>query len=177
MAGIREAAMSGIEITRRDLGSAELRREAGRATSAKAARRLIALALVVDGKSREEAARTAGMDRQTLRDWVHRYNAEGVAGLVDRKQAGRTPRLDAEKKAKVLGWVEAGPDMATDKVVRWRRKDLSRKIKESFGIELKERAVGSLLKAAGYRRLSVRPRHPAADAQAEEAFKKTSRGR
>ena len=66
-----------VAVTRKELGAGELRREAGRCRDARAARRMLALALVLEGSSREEAARAAGMDRQTLRDWVHRCNAEG----------------------------------------------------------------------------------------------------
>src|SRR5206468_5113727 len=73
-----------IAITRHEPGAGDLRREAARCRDAKAARRMRALALVLEGSSRVEAARPAGMDRQTLRDWVHRYNAEGLAGLRDR---------------------------------------------------------------------------------------------
>lgn len=73
-----------IRITRVDLDAAGLRRAARGASDAAAARRMLALALVLEGKSRAEAAHAAGMDRQTLRDWVHRYNEEGLAGLSDR---------------------------------------------------------------------------------------------
>src|SRR3954467_15609312 len=72
----RRGALTGA-VPRRELGAGELRREAGRCRDARAARRMLALALVLEGASREEAARAAGMERQTLRDWVHRYNAEG----------------------------------------------------------------------------------------------------
>ena len=71
-----------VAVTRKELGAAELRREAGRCRDARAARRMLALALVLEGGSRAEAARAAGMDRQTLRDWVHRYNAEGLWSLL-----------------------------------------------------------------------------------------------
>src|SRR6187549_338277 len=64
-----------IAITRHEPGAGDLRREAARCRDARAARRMLALALVLEGSSREDAARAAGMDRQTLRDWVHRYNA------------------------------------------------------------------------------------------------------
>ena len=47
-------------------------------------RRLMALALILEGQSRTEAARQSGMERQTSRDWVHRYNAEGLSGLSSR---------------------------------------------------------------------------------------------
>src|SRR5690242_21380859 len=75
-----------VAITRRELGGGELRREAARCRDARAARRMLALAL--EGGSREAAARAAGMDRQSLRDWVHRYDAEGLAGLRDRRRPG-----------------------------------------------------------------------------------------
>ena len=90
-----------VEITRLDMSPAELRREAARLKDARAARRLLAIALVLEGSDRTRAAEACGMDRQTLRDWVHRYNSEGVEGLSNRKSAGRTPRLDAEQKAKI----------------------------------------------------------------------------
>ena len=78
-----------IAITRHELGADELRREARRCRDAAASRRMLALALVLEGSSRAEAARAAGMDRQTLRDWVHRYNAGGRCRL------GRNPRAIA----------------------------------------------------------------------------------
>jgi putative transposase len=79
-----------VGITRRELGAGDLRREAGRCRDARAARRMLALALVLEGCSRETAARHTGMDRQTLRDWVHRYNEAGLAGLRDRPRPGRS---------------------------------------------------------------------------------------
>src|SRR3954449_1446149 len=79
-----------VAITRKELGAVELRREARRCRDTAASRRM--LALVLEGGSREEAARAAGMDRRTLRDWVHRYDAEGLAGLRDRPRSGRRPR-------------------------------------------------------------------------------------
>ena len=82
-----------IAVTRRELDAGGLRREAARCRDARAARRMLALALVLEGASREDAARAAGMDRQTLPDWVHRYNEEGLVGLRDRPRSGRRPRL------------------------------------------------------------------------------------
>ncbi|MGI3213305.1 IS630 family transposase [Roseovarius tibetensis] len=77
---------------------------------------------------RKTAAETCGMDRQTLRDWVHRYNAYGLAGLSNRRSAGPKPRLSAEQKAELARMARGGPDPAVDGVVRWRRVDLQRKI-------------------------------------------------
>jgi transposase len=163
-----------VAITRLNMSAAELRREAARLKDAKAARRLLAIALVLEGSDRTHAAETCGMDRQTLRDWVHRYNAEGVEGLCNRKSAGRTPLLGPEERAKIAALVEAGPDPDRDGVVRWRRIDLKRKIEDLFGVTMHERTVGKLLAGLGYVRLSTRPQHPKSDPEAQEDFKKAS---
>jgi transposase len=126
----------------------------------------------MDGYPRATAAELAGMDRQTLRDWVHRFNAEGLEGLSDRLRPGRPASLSAEQMKKVEGWVEAGPDLKTDGVVRWRRIDLVERIKAKFNVTLDVRTVGRLLRALDFRRLSVRPQHPESDDAAQEAFKK-----
>jgi transposase len=135
---------------------------------------MLALALVLEGYSREEAARHAGMDRQTLRDWVHRYNAEGLAGLRDRPRSGRKPRLTSEQGAELAAAVERGPGPDRDGVVRWRRVDLKALLKAHYGVELHERSVGKLLPRLGFARLSVRPKHPLSDPAAQEVFKKAS---
>ncbi len=97
-----------VEITRMELSAADLRREAARAKDAKASRRMLALAFVLDGRTRTEAVESCGMDRQTLRDWVHRYNEEGLAGLIDRSLPGRTPMLSAEQMRELAAIVETG---------------------------------------------------------------------
>ncbi len=165
--------MVAIAITRTDLTAAKMRTAAARSRDAQAARRMLAIALVLEGVDRKTAAQTCGMDRQTLRDWVHRYNAEGLAGLSNHRGAPRPRRLDPGQAAELVSWLEAGPDPAVDGVVRWRRQDLQARIAERFGVELHERTVGKYLAALGYRRLSVRPRHPRTDPEAREDFKKT----
>jgi transposase len=164
-----------IKITRYDLDAAGLRRAARRAPSVAAARRMLALALVLEGASRTEAAQAAGMDRQTLRDWVHRYNEEGLAGLADRHGASGPKRfLSPEQEAEVAGWVRRGPDLAEHGVVRWRRADLARAIEAEFGIVLAERSISTVLRRLGFRRLAVRPRHPGHDGAAQASSGATS---
>jgi transposase len=163
-----------LAITRPGLSAEELRVAARRTKDSDQARRLLAVALVLEGTSRTEAARVTGMDRQTLRDWVVRYNAEGVAGLRDRPRPGRPGQLTAAQLAELERLVEAGPDIAVHGVVRWRCVDLRAEIKQRFAVEVSERHVGRLLRQLEFTRLSVRPRHPEADAAAQEAFKKTS---
>ena len=88
---------------RGDVSSEELRRLARLEADGRVACRLIALANARDGMSRELAAKQAGMDRQTLRDWVIRFNAEGVVGLGDRPRSGRPPLLGDGQMASAAG--------------------------------------------------------------------------
>ena len=164
-----------LAITRAELTAADLRRQAARTRDAKAARRMLAIALVLEGHSRTEAATSCGMDRQTLRDWVHRYNAEGLAGLSDRPgRPGPKPRLSPAQEAELERWVETGPDLARHGVVRCRRVDLRDLIEQRFGVRLHERTVGKLLRRLDFRHLSVRPQHPDSSPAGQEAYKKTS---
>ena len=166
-----------VAITRTELSAADLRREAARTRDAKTARRMLAIALVLEGRPRGEAAAQCGMDRQALRDWAHRYNAEGIAGLSDRPgRPGPKPCLSPAQEAEVERWVEAGPDPAEHGgLARWRRTDPRDLIERRFGPRLHERTVGKLLRRLRFRRLSVRPRHPESDPAAQEAFKKLRR--
>src|SRR3954451_11523300 len=142
-----------VAITRKEPGAVGLRREARRCRDAAASRRMLALALVLEGASREEAARAAGMDRETLRDRVHRYNEEGTPGLRDRPRSGREPRLTPGQEAELAAAVERGPDPDRDGVVRWRRIDLKALIETRFAVRLHERTVGKVLRRLGFTRL------------------------
>ena len=162
---------------REDYSAAELRGLAAATKNANQSRRLLSLAAVLNGMNRTEAARIGGMERQTLRDWVHRFNAHGPDGVVDSWCKGPEPRLAEEQRTEIAQLVETGPDRAVHGVVRWRRIDLQRVILERFGIAYHERTIGKLLKRLGFSHISARPRHPAQDARTIEAFKKTSRPR
>ena len=166
-----------VAVTWRDLDAAGLGRAAARERDAAASRRMLALALVLEGASRTEAARSAGMDRQTLRDWVIRYKEEGLPGQLRplRDRVGEVgPKRRLTPEAEVAEWVRQGPELARDGVVRWRRADLARRIAQRFGITLAERTVGTVLRRLGFRRLVTRPRHPGHDAAAQASFSATS---
>jgi transposase len=165
---------SGVQITRTDHTSAELRGLVRRCSDGDQVRRLLALALVLDGRSRTEAAALNGMDRQTLRDWVHRYNAEGIEGLKSRAIPGRPPALSETQMAELRELVIEGPDPAVHKVVRWRCVDLQAEVARRFQVEVHENTIGRWLHELGLTRLQPRPVHPQKDPEAETAFKKTS---
>jgi len=156
---------------RTDYSAADLRRLAGRRSDANQSRRLLSLAAALDGMCRADAAWIGGMDRQTLRDWVHRFNAEGPDGLIDRKAPGPKCRLDARQLDTLADLVETGPDPDKDGVVRWRRADLKRVIKEWFDVDYHERHVGHILHELGFSHISARPQHPLQEPGAIETFR------
>jgi transposase len=159
-----------IAITRTDLDASGLRLAAARSRNAAASRRMLALALVLEGHTRTEAAQAAGMDRQTLRDWVHRYHEQGLAGMANLPNSGAPPRkLTAEQETIVVEWVP----LEQHKVVHWRLVDLRDEIARTFGVQLHERMVGKLMVRLNFSWVSVRPRHPKQDAEAQETHKKT----
>ena len=162
---------------RDDYDGPTLRQLAKVCADANQTRRLLALAVVYDGGRRSAAAELGGVTLQIVRDWVLRFNAEGPAGLIDRKAPGRVAKLDAAQRRALAERVERGPIPAVDGVVRWRLKDLAQWIFEEFSIALDETTVSRELRALGYARLSARPRHYAQNGPAMEAFKKTSRTR
>ena len=159
---------------RTGFSSVDLRRLAAATRHANQSRRLLSLAAVLDGMDRTTAARIGGMDRQTLRDWVHRFNAHGPDGLKDNWSSGNPSRLSADQQAELARLVETGPNQVVDGVVRWRRVDLQRIISERFGVTYHERTVGRIIKALGFAHISARPRHPGQDEQIIAAFKQTS---
>jgi transposase len=166
--------MSSVPL-RGDFDAAAVRRLARGAVDADQARRLLAIAAVYEGMSREAAARLAGMDRQTLRDWVHRFNDEGAAGLVNRAAPGNSRLLRREQEAELAEIVEAGPASAgLGHLARWRCADLKALISERWGVDYHERTIGKLLDRLGFSHITTRPQHYRQDEAAMEAFKKTS---
>ena len=166
--------MPSVVQLRDDYDAAELRKLAKRSRDPRQIRRLLALAAVYDGMGRAEAAKVGGMDRQTLRDWAHRFNEDGPDGLTNRPGAGRPRRLTDDQMRALAAIVETGPDPAVDSVVRWRRIDLKRVIEERFGVVYSERAISDLLARLAFSYISGRPQHPRQDQRVLEAFKKTS---
>ena len=104
-----------VRVTRQEFTAADLRLASAKCRDGAQVRRLLAIAMVLEGQPRSQAASLNGMDRQTLSDWVHRYNAEGIDGLRSRQSPGRAPALTAAQKAELREWVIQGPDPCTDR--------------------------------------------------------------
>mgnify|MGYP003337026934 FL=1 len=152
---------------------AVLRKLAKDEKDVRVSRRLLAIANELDGMSRADAARSAGMDRQTLRDWVIRYNENGVAGLTDHKSSGRRPMLTLDEQAELLAIVMAGPDPEKDGFCAFTRDDLVTVARKKFGKSMHPTSMGKLLKRLGLSRQKARPSHPMKDPAAAAAFKKS----
>ena len=163
--------MAGIKL-RTDFSADELRVLARKSTDGKQLRRLMAIACILDGMSRTQAAAVGLMDRQTLRDWVHRFNTEGPDGLIDRKSPRPTPKLTEQQQSQFKEIVLAGPDLEEHGVVRWRCADLVKVIKAKFKVDYHESTVGKLLHSQGFAHISARPQHPKQDPKVIATFKK-----
>jgi transposase len=164
--------MPALEI-RKDRTPVMLRKLAKAEADARVARRLLAIANALDGVDRKAAAEAAGMDRQTLHDWVIRYNEYGIDGLVDRWGGGRPPRLEPGEQAELFTIVMTGPDPEVDGICAFTREDLVRICEQRFGKTMHPGSMGRLLRSLGLSRQKARPSHPQKDPASQEAFKKS----
>src|ERR687898_2839853 len=157
---------------RDDLTPEALRRHARHEANRRAALRMLAIANALEGTSRAEAARLAGMERQALRDAVLRYNAEGLPGLYDRPKPGRPQRLSEAEQAALAARVFTGPDPERDGVSAWTRADLGRWLAARFGKAFHPSSLSRVLRRLDLSRQKTRPAHPEADPKAQERFTK-----
>ena len=158
---------------RKDRTPPVLRKLAKAETDVRVARRLLAIANALSGMSRAEAARSAGMDRQTLRDWIIRYNEHGVDGLDDNWNGGRPPMLTLDEQAELLAIVMAGPDPEKDGFCAFTRNDLVAIAKKKFGKSMHPASMGRVLRRMDLSRQKARPTHPMTDPAAAAAIKKS----
>lgn len=112
-------------------------------------RRLRAIAAVLKGISRREAAAIGGMQRQTLRDWVQRFNAEGPDGLVSRKPCGRPAKLSAGQKRELIAFLTSKAAKESYPVARWRLADVAVIVRDRYGVKLNEISLSRMLRSLG----------------------------
>jgi transposase len=155
---------------------AELRRLAKKELPRRTAQRMLALANAMDGMSRAEAARAAGIERQSLCDAVKRFNAEGLAGLRDRPYGRRPERLTQAEQAVLVNRILRGPDPERGEASSWTLPDLCRFIEERFSKTMCPQSMSHVVRRLGLLKQKTRPVHPKRDAKAAEAFAKRSHG-
>jgi transposase len=173
-----EAAMGFGLAIRDDVASpGELRRLARKEPRRRTALRLLAIANALDGMSRAEAARAAGIERQSLRDAVVRFNAEGLAGLVDRPHGHRPEVLSEGEQAVLVHRILRGPDPERGEPSSWTLPDLCRFIEARFGKTMCPQSMSRVVRRLGLSRQKARPVHPKRDAKAADAFVKRGSAR
>ena len=161
-----------VEI-RSDVATAtELRQQAKREPRRRTALRLLAVANALDGMSRAQAARAAGIERQALCDAVKRFNAEGLAGLIDRPPGRRPERLSEGEQAVLVHHILRGPDPDRGEPASWTLPDLCRFIEARFGKTMLPQSMSRLVRLLGLSKQKTRPVHPQRDAKAAQAFAK-----
>ena len=156
------------------MSSDEVRASARATKDAGQVRRLLAIAAILDGGSRSEAARIAGVTLQIIRDWVLRFNEAGIDGLATRKAPGPRTILDDRHRRALEEVIETGPIPAVHGVVRWRIIDLAQWLWDEFEVSISKQALGHELRAMGYRKLSARPCHNGQRPDDIAVFKKSS---
>jgi transposase len=167
--------MNGKRLSiREDLSAAELRRRARREPDRAAAARMQAIAGALEGMTRAEAARLAGMERQALRDAVVRYNAEGLAGLHDRPRPGAKRWLDEACRAALRRLILDGPEVEATGLSAWPLGELCREVEARWGVRYHVGHMSKLVRGLGLSRQKARPAHPKADPAAREAFAKAT---
>lgn len=114
------------------------------------ARRLHAIRAVLQGASRREAATIGGMQRQTLRDWVQRFNAEGPDGLLSRKRSGRPAKLSPGQKLGLIAILTSPSAKQHYGVSCWRLADIASLVKQRYGVELNTISVSRMLRGLGF---------------------------
>lgn len=133
--------------------------------------RLQAVVLAKEGQTAPAIARSLGVGRRTVQDWIYWYNTQGLSRLSGKVPPGKAPPLSAEDLEKFLARIEAGPK-PEDQVCALRGIEAQRILRQEFGVVRGLSTALRLLQAARMAKLMPRPRHPEADPAAQEAFKK-----
>ncbi len=164
-----------VMVRRTDHTPGQLRELARKHKFRDCRRRMRAIALVMeDGLSRAAVASGAGVGARTLRDWIVRYNADGLDGLRDAARPGAPPKLESGQAEEVASWLDEGPDPDAGGPSRWTVADVRKRIADSFGVAYTLEGARRLVRRLGFRHMSPRPVHPRADPAAREGFRRDS---
>jgi transposase len=163
--------MAALRI-RQDYSASDHRQRAARERDTRASLRLLAIANALEGMTRAEAARLAGMERQALHDAVQRFNTEGPDALHDRHRSGRPEQLSPGQQAALKAHILRGPEPERDGVSAWRLVDLCEHVERTYGVSYSEWGLSCLLKRLNLSRQKTRPSHPKGNPAAQAAFKK-----
>lgn len=145
-----------------------------REPDAKVAMRMRGVLLAMRGRTNKEIGLDLSVAPRSTQNWVRCYNARGIEGLRDKARPGQPKKLSPPEEAKLIGWLESGPDLQRDGVVAWRGTTLKAKIQKQFGKKFSLSGAYSMLHRLGYEPLRPRPIHRKADLAGQEEFKKSA---
>ena len=152
----------------------ELKRLYRTEMNAKLARRIHGVYLARMGRTCPEIMRITGAARRTVQKWVTWYNRGGIEELLDKPRSGRPGLLTTKIETQLASRIDAGPT-DNDGVSVFTAPAIGKMVEREFGVLYSIRGIERVLRRLGFSYLSPRPKHEKSDAQAQEAFKKTSR--
>ena len=165
--------MSRILAVQTNLTPDDLEKIAKKEPNPRVRQRLLAVRLVVMGNTVPQAAKAVGLKQRQSRNWIHRFNEEGLHGLRDRPRPGQPVKLPRQKEQAFRERIAEGAGKK-DSTPNLRVKDIQRILREEFGADYCLGGTYFLLHRLGFSSLVPRPRHPNADQQAQARFKKNA---
>jgi transposase len=158
-----------------ELSVEELRQASFKAATPRERKRMLAIALVMEGTTRPDAGRQTDQSDQAVIDAIKRYNAEGLAGLADRPRVGRPRKLDAAQRAELHAIALEGPDVEAEHLSAYTREDLANIVQKKWRVTYDVTSIGRMLREMKMSRQKMRPSHPKRNQEAVEAFLKNAR--
>jgi transposase len=151
--------------------SDQLYKIAKKEKDAKVRSRILGIAASLEGKSRTQAAKIAGLNLNIFRIWIKRYNENGLEGLRSIKQTGRPKKLSPEKQEILRQKILNGADFEKDGRIRFRLLDIQDYLRTDHQIDHCQSSIWYILKDLGLSWISVRPKHPKTTDEAIQEFK------
>lgn len=137
--------------------------------------RLHGLLLVAQGMSGLEVARLLGDSPRTVQYWVHRFEQDGLAGLLEGERPGRPRRLSERQLQEVNAALRSSPEESGLSGNLWDGKTLSAWIERRLGVSLGVRQCQYLFRQFGFRLRKPRPLIAQSDPERQRMHKKNSK--
>jgi len=135
--------------------------------------RYLAFAHIQDGKSNTEIAKMLKVHIMTISEWIKKFNLEGIEGLKEKGGRGAKPKLSVSEEE---AFRKSVLELQEKKIGgRIKGEDVLQLMKEKFSIECTMKSVYNALHRVNLVWISGRSKHPKADVEAQESFKKTSK--
>lgn len=139
--------------------------------NSKVTKRILAILGVKRGDYIPAVAKQLCLSESRLRSWVHRFNAEGLKGLVDKKRSGKPKKLSSKEEEKFRARIMNGA-LKKDSVNTLRGKDFQKILLQEFGKSYSLAGAYVILHRLGYSNIVPRPKNPRTNNIKQGIFKK-----